>query len=190
MRGAVNRVEGMSVRVAHALPGRIRLKVDTIKHDAQRAEELGSKLRTVPGIRSVEANPVTGSLLLTYDESPADSMELPFAVAQSLGISLNDLDPADLRLLMSHQGDGNKVPELSISDAFESTFRDMNAAVQRTVGADLCMLLPLALAVLGVRSLMVSEKTLMPSWHDYLWFSFSTYFMLNRTNPPSSIHGD
>ena len=66
----------------------------------------------------------------------------------------------------------------------ESAFRDMNAAVQRTVGTDFGTLLPLALAVLGIRSLLVSEKLLSPSWHDYLWFSFSTYFILNRTNPP------
>ena len=39
----------------------------------------------------------------------------------------------------------------------------MNAAVRRVVGADLGILLPLALAVLGVRSLLVSEKTMLPS---------------------------
>jgi len=89
-----------------------------------------------------------------------------------------------LRLLMSHQGNGNKFSAPSISEGVETTFRDMNAAVRRTVGADLGILLPLALAVLGVRSLLASEKTMLPSWHEYLWFSFSTYFILNRTNPP------
>jgi hypothetical protein len=111
-------------------------------------------------------------------------MELPFAVAQVLGISLNDLAPEDLRLLMSHQGNGNKFSASAVTENFESMVRNMNAAVRRAVGADLGMLLPLALAVLGIRSLLVSEKTLLPSWHDYLWFSFSTYFILNRTNPP------
>lgn len=175
-------MQGISVRLAHASPGRIRLKVDEIKNDPQRAREIEDKLRTVPGIRSADASPVTGSLLLTYNEPALDSMELPFAVAQVLGISLNDLDPDDLRLLMSHQGNGNKLTSSTISDGLESTFRDMNAAVRRTVGADLAVLLPLALAVLGIRSLLVSEKTLLPSWHDYLWFSFSTYFILNRQN--------
>jgi hypothetical protein len=52
------------------------------------------------------------------------------------------------------------------------------------VGADLGILVPLALGVLGVRSLLVSEKTLFPSWHDYLWFAFSTYFILNRVDSP------
>ena len=176
-------MEVLSVRLAHASPGRIRLKVDDFKHDPEKARDIEAKLRTVSGIRSADANPVTGSLLLTYDEPAQDSMELPFAIAQVLGISLNDLDPADLRLLMSRQHNGSRMPP-SISEGLEATFRDMNAAVQRTVGADFGTLLPLALAVLGIRSLLVSEKILSPSWHDYLWFSFSTYFILNRTNSP------
>jgi len=177
-------VQGVGVRLAHASPGRIRLKVDDVKNDPEKARDIEAKLRTVPSIRSADANPVTGSLLLTYDEPVLESMELPFAVAQVLGISLNDLDPEDLRLLMSHQGNGNKFSAPSISEGVETTFRDINAAVRRTVGADLGILLPLALAVLGVRSLLASEKTMLPSWHEYLWFSFSTYFILNRTNPP------
>jgi hypothetical protein len=171
------------VRLAHASPGRIRLKVEDIKNNPHRASDIEVKLRTVSGLQSVHANPLTGSLLLTYDEPALESMELPFAVAQVLGISLNDLDPEDLRLLMSHQGNGNKFAASAVTEGLESTVRDMNAAVRRTVGADLGLLLPLALAVLGLRSLLVSDKPLFPSWHDYLWFSFSTYFILNRPDP-------
>jgi hypothetical protein len=171
----------MSVRLAHVSPGRIRLKFDEIKNAPQRAREIEDRLGTVPGIQSVHANPLTGSLLLTFDEPVGESMEFPFAVAQALGISLNDLDPADLKLLMSHQRNGHTTT-LSIAEGLESAMRDVNATVRRTMGADFGILIPLALALLGLRSLMVTEKTLLPSWHDYLWFSFSTYFILNRTN--------
>lgn len=177
-------MEGIGVRLAHASPGRIRLKIEEIKNDPRKAGEIEDQLRTVPGIHSVQANPVTGSLLLTYDEPALESMELPFAVAKVLGISLNDLDPEDLRLLMSHQGNGNKFTASSVTEGLESAVKEMNSAVRSTVGADLNILLPLALAFLGVRSLLVSEKTLLPSWHDYLWYSFGTYFILNRTNSP------
>ena len=122
---------------------------------------------------------------MTYDEPALESMELPFAVAQVLGISLNDLDPEDLRLLMSHRGNGNKFTAPSISEGLESTARDMNAAVRRALGADLsefCSPWRSPYSVFAASS--VSEKTILPSWHDYLWFSFSTYFILNRTNPP------
>lgn len=177
-------MEGIGVRLAHASPGRIRLKIEEIKSHTQRAREIEDQLRAVPGIHSVQANPVTGSLLLTYDEPALESMEMPFAVAHVLGISLNDLDPEDLRLLMSHQGNGNKFAASSLSEGVETAVKEMNAAVRRTVGADLNILLPLALAFLGIRSLMVSDKTLLPAWHDYLWYSFGTYFILNRPHPP------
>lgn len=177
-------MQGIGVRLAHASPGRIRLRVDEIKNDARRAREIEDKLRLVHGVHSVNANPLTGSLLLTYDEPALDSMELPFSVAQVLGISLNDLHPDELRLLMSHQGNGSKPAELSISEGLATGVRGLNTAVRNAVGMDLPILLPLALALLGFRSLLISEKSLMPSWHDYLWFSFSTYFILNRTDVP------
>jgi hypothetical protein len=160
------------------------LKVDDIKNNPDRAGDIETKLRTVPGILSAQANPVTGSLLLTYDEPASESMELPFAIAQVLGISLNDLNPDDLRRLMSHAENGHKRFASSLSQELESTFSHINAAVRRTAGANLGELLPLALAVLGIRNLLVSEKAVSPSWHEYLWFAFSTYFILNRTNPP------
>ncbi len=122
-------MEGIGVRLAHASPGRIRLKIEEIKNDPRKAGEIEDQLRTVPGIHSVQANPVTGSLLLTYDEPALESMELPFAVAKVLGISLNDLDPEDLRLLMSHQGNGNKFTASSVTEGLESAVKEMNSAV-------------------------------------------------------------
>ena len=178
----MSHLQGTSVRVAHASRGRIRLKVADLKNDPQRARDIEATLQNVPSIRSVDANPLTGSLLLTYEEPALESMELPFAVAQALGISLNDLDPEELRRLMSHQGNGNKFSAPSVLETVEAAFKDMNAAVRRTAGADIGVLLPLALALLGMRSLVTSEKTAFPSWHDYLWFAFSTYFMLNKTH--------
>jgi len=175
-------VQGTSVRLAHASPGRIRLKVDDIKNNPNRAGEIETTLRTVPGILSVHANPLTGSLLLTYDTPALESMEVPFAVAQVLGISLNDLNPDELQRLMSHEANGQKLVTSSLSQELESAFKHMNASVRQAMGVDLCELLPLALALLGVRSFLASKTVVSPSWHEYLWFAFSTYFILNRTN--------
>jgi hypothetical protein len=177
-------VQETRVRLAHASPGRIRLKVDRIKSNPVKAAEIETKLRTVPGILSAHANPVTGSLLLTYDEPASASMEVPFAVAQVLGISLNDFNPDELRRLMSHEGNGANLFSSSLSQQLESSFSEISAAVRRMAGMSLGELLPFALAVLGVRSLLVSEKAVSPSWHEYFWFAFSSYFILNRTNSP------
>ncbi len=172
-----------TVQLAHASPGRMRLKVAQVKGNAERARQIEEQIRSVSGIHSVEANPVTGSLLLTYEQSALESMELPFSVARVLGISLNDLDPDELRLLMSHHGNGSGQPDVSIAEGLEGAVRNMNASLQRAIGVDLAIAVPVLLAALGIRSLLVSGKAVMPAWHDFMWFAFSTYVMLNRTPP-------
>ncbi len=175
--------QSVGVRLAHLSPGRIRLKVDDLKRDERRAREIEEQLRSVSGIHSAAANPITGSLVLDYDEAAMESMELPFSVAQVLGISLNDLDPDELHRIMPHHGNGAKPMDGAIAEGLETAVKDLNAALKRMIGADLGIVLPLLLAGLGLRSLMVSEKTVLPAWHDYLWFAFSTYFILNHTPP-------
>jgi hypothetical protein len=169
-------------------PGRIRLKLDQVKGDISRAKEIEEGLRRVRQIHSAEANPLTGSLLITFEAEQSDSMEIPFAVASVLGISLNDLDPEQLSLLMSGHVNGSLQTVTSLTSEIEGAIRQMNSALNRTVGADLQMVVPLLLAMLGLRDLVISEKTTYPSWHDYLWFAFSTYFILNR--PSSVINGE
>ena len=45
--------------------------------------------------------------------------------------------------------------------------------------ADLKILLPLTLFLLGVRGVLVSEQLALPTWYDLLWFSLGTFIMLN-----------
>ena len=54
-------------RIAHILPGRVRLRFKALKGCATTANNLQSHLGSVEGIRRVEINPLTGSLLLGYD---------------------------------------------------------------------------------------------------------------------------
>lgn len=174
-------MEIMGMRVIHTSPGRMRLKVDDIKHNPDRAREIEDQLRIRPGVHSADANPLTGSLLLTFDEATWQTMELPFSLAQVLGISLNDLDPNEWHRLMAHDGKDISQLDNAIAKQFEDAMKELNSSVQRLVGADLRTMLPLLLALLGVRNLLTSQKPVLPSWPDYFWFAFSTYFMLNRT---------
>lgn len=178
----------VGLRLVHMSPGRIRLKLDQVKGDISRAKEIEEGLRRVGRIHSAEANPLTGSLLITFEAEQSDLIEIPFAVASVLGISLNDLDPEQLRLLMSGHVNGSPLKVASLSSEIEGAMRQMNSALNRTFGADLQIVVPLLLGVLGVRDLVISKKTTYPSWHDYFWFAFSTYFILNR--PSSVINGE
>lgn len=54
------------IRVKHALPGRVRLRLRNLLHNEALAAELPPLLAAVPGIASVEASPASGSLRITF----------------------------------------------------------------------------------------------------------------------------
>jgi|GEM_PF-4839270 len=57
--------------VMHEVPGRIRLEAATLKGDAAACAAAEACLSDLPGIRSVRASPVTGSLTVVHDGSAA-----------------------------------------------------------------------------------------------------------------------
>jgi hypothetical protein len=56
-----------SVKVVHFLPGRVRLKVAGAKRNPAYAGHLREAFLAVPGIRSIEVDSLTGSVLIHYD---------------------------------------------------------------------------------------------------------------------------
>lgn len=55
------------VQVAHFQPGRVRLKVPAIRRRTPEAEAMASALRRIPGIKTIDINLVTTSVLIIYD---------------------------------------------------------------------------------------------------------------------------
>ena len=55
-------------------------------------------------------------------------------------------------------------------------------------GIDLGLLIPSTLVMLSLRSFLTTKPRPFPAWYDYLWFAFSSFFMLNprhRESKPS-----
>jgi hypothetical protein len=51
----------------HALDGRLRIKVASVKGSPRKAEEIEDRLQRCDGITQATANPTTGSILILYD---------------------------------------------------------------------------------------------------------------------------
>lgn len=64
--------EGMSYYI-HTVPGRLRIKTPSIKGDPVKARELEGIAGRIPGVCSATANPITGSVVVTYDEGGVSS---------------------------------------------------------------------------------------------------------------------
>ena len=60
----------------HALDGRLRIKVATLKGSPQKVQEIERQFQTCEGITQVTANPVTGSVLILYDSQQIKQGEI------------------------------------------------------------------------------------------------------------------
>jgi hypothetical protein len=59
--------------IVHQTAGRLRLRLPQRRKDPAYLEALAAAATELPGIVAAQANPVTGSLLLLYEEGEADS---------------------------------------------------------------------------------------------------------------------
>ena len=66
----------MKGRVMHNLPGRLRLAAEGLKYLKDESGEIAGELAHISGVRRARVTPVTGGLLLEYDESVLDALEL------------------------------------------------------------------------------------------------------------------
>ena len=60
----------------HSIPGRLRVRSRAFRNHAENAETALSLLRDLEGVRSVDANLMTGSLLIRYDAGIVDPARL------------------------------------------------------------------------------------------------------------------
>ncbi len=168
------------IRVVHAIPGRIRLKVAQVRENPALANEIQTRLAASHGIRQVEVNPLTGSVLVLYEAQEASSLDSLRALAEPLSVLFPGFDLKDFAEKQPSSTNGaSSAP--SLTGGIASFFGALNTGVGKVTGgsADLRVLVPLTLFVFGVRGLLVSEQRLFPTWYDLFWFSLGTFFMLN-----------
>jgi len=167
-------IEG--IKVVHALPGRVRLKVARVKGNPPLAREARERLAKVPGIRQVETRPDTGSLLIHYDTEELFSLTSLEILSATLAEIFPEIEVVTLAAwLASLAEDSGPVAQTDAAAGISGAFKAFNPG-----GIDLKLLAPLALILFGARAFWVSEKIAFPAWYDYLWFGFSTFVMLNR----------
>ena len=60
----------------HAIDGRLRIKIATVKGSARQAQKIELQLQACEGITQVTANPVTGNVLILYDSQQIKQEEI------------------------------------------------------------------------------------------------------------------
>lgn len=171
-------IEGL--KVVHALPGRVRLKVAKVKGNPAVARQAQEKLAKVPGIKQVEAKPGTGSLLIHYDKEHLLSMASLEVLEEVLGELFPEIEIGVLLAgLMSLAENPGSDPGSALAEGIVGNFSAVNTRVSNiTGGFDLRVLVPLTLIFLGLRGLW-AEKITAPHWSNLFWFGFASFLHLN-----------
>jgi Heavy metal associated domain 2 len=180
-------VDAGGVQVAHAIPGRIRLKIEGLRANPGLAQRLEERLSGTAGVRHVEASPVTGSLLIRYDEQSPEWRGGEVVLAGKLAGVAPGLDLRTTAHTWTAKGVDSSDPLALKSSHVTGLFGSLNEAVSSvTGGTDLKLLVPLLLVLLGVRGFLTAERMAVPRWYDFLWFGFGAFIMLNGTGVSAS----
>ena len=151
-------------RVAHAIPGRLRLRFERGVAVPEEIEALLVRLREQPGVRGARHSGASGSIVVEYD---------PAAVSQ--GALLRGLpvgpEPAPASLKRAARSS-------PAAHALTQCWWNADAALARATGGwlDLRTLVPLALAVLAVRQILRQGDLPAASWHALLWYSYNVFY--------------
>jgi hypothetical protein len=173
------------VRLVHAIPGRIRVRIPRIKNDPDYAARIGERLRALPGITGVEASPVTASVVVRYDEAATSFPDLIPGLSETFRAHLlPEIERERIEAMLRASPNGSAATTTLTSRVY-SFFGAVDQGLgQATAGnLDLRILLPVTLFVLGMIRLLSQSNVPAPTWFDLIWFSFGTFMALNAPLP-------
>jgi copper chaperone CopZ len=78
----------------HEVPGRLRIKIPTLKRNVHEARKLETLLGTMEGVFAVSVNHMTGSMLINYDTSILCSSEIFALLSRGGYIEVEKVTPS------------------------------------------------------------------------------------------------
>lgn len=167
-----------AVKVVHALPHRTRLRVPTQHRTPEGMARLKKAMEGTAGVRSVEINPKTGSVLLNHDTQPG--------ILEKVGVALEET-PGLMHLLMPEADELEaEISGLSkIADAVEQALFKADSKFSRATEnvIDLKMLIPVLLAFAGFTQLKEKNGFFagMPPFVLF-YYAFDAYMKFHGTS--------
>jgi hypothetical protein len=179
------RAEGLAlaVRVVHASPGRIRVRVPREALSDGALREAERALAALPGVREVRKNPLASSIVINYDAHALDLPALLAAIAQA-GVTF--VTPSDAREDSTDAAAESTSLARSLTAFFDKA--DRRLADATSGAADLRTLVPLGLAVLAAREVLAGRVTAAP-WYALLWYAVDSFIKLQKPGPSADQSG-
>lgn len=145
------------LEVQHYIKGRIRLKVNSLIQDDEKAKELVGKLASLNGIEDISVNTLIGSVLIKFSEEVVDPITLIGAVLSILGLEEEVFEKKNGKLFSG------------MREVIESI--DF-AIYNKTKGIlDLKSTIALLFIINGIRK--IRQNPIMPNGVNLLWWGFN-----------------
>lgn len=177
--------------VAHHTRGRVRVRVRGGKGNPQILEQIKQSLQPKPGVKRVDVNPSTGSVVVHYDDRlHPDFHKTLTEHGETSGLFA--LQPPELsevdRIAETVQREAEFLAAHSeTARGIVDFVKRVNNAVKQATdnNLDLKVLLPLGLAVYSVMEVGVEVST--PMWVTLGIFSFNSFIALHPPLPEVSV---
>jgi len=174
------RSEHSAVKVVHRLPHRTRIRMPKVHRTRGKMEKMGDRLRQIDGVKDVQVDHRTGSILLKHTDDPG--------IIESLMASLEDAGDLFLSVMMEEEGPES---ELSIVSRFlKETLGSANTNVARSTRGfiDLRMMVPLGFLSAALWKMRGTKEWLVEvPPYVLLWYAWDSYMKLHHTRPPQEI---
>lgn len=145
------------LEVQHYIKGRMRLKINSLVQDDEKAKELVGKLASLNGIEDISVNTLIGSVLIKFLEEVVDPITLIGAILSILGLEEEVFDKKNGKLFSG------------MREVIESI--DF-AIYNKTKGIlDLKSTIALLFIINGIRK--IRQNPIMPNGVNLLWWGFN-----------------
>lgn len=161
--------------VAHAVPGRIRLKVDRFDLTDAFSDSLRSALASMPEVSDVRIQPMTGSITVYSNMRRLDPA--------TLSKRLNDLELIAVDPFTGDRYAGISPPMSETARNIKSTFHGVDVRLgEITKGRwDLRTVVPFALGAMAIRAFIAEPAALGAApWFTLAWYAFDSFWKLNQ----------
>jgi Heavy metal associated domain 2 len=170
--------------VAHAVPGRTRLRVHPTPLAIDTAEAIATRLAAQPGVTDVEVNRLTGSVRCHHREdlSASDLLELVQAALPGAVMLGPDQAPPPPEPPASRSAVAR-----SVAQAFRAVNQQVLTATNGSL--DLGTIAALGFAGTGAVEVMVKGNLPAPPWFNLAWWAFRTFITFEETTPARRQRG-
>ena len=164
--------EQVTVRVVHASPGRLRVKVERRAWQSAALQRAEKNLAAVTGVLDVHRNPAALSILVQYDTGTA-SLPAMFAAVASAGVVIARPDATT--------NTTDRQTALTTEVTGLTAQADQWVAKRTGHRADLRTLVPIGFAALALREVVAGRRTAVP-WYALAWYAFDIFYKFRRSN--------